>query len=89
MTETTVETPLRRPVFKETVRHDEHIIEAPKIRPSVHQTVRVDETVEIDRSPRHKHHHKSKMGYYDEDGKLPIFIFLPVFLCRVLRMPPM
>ncbi|KAI7779637.1 woronin body major protein [Diaporthe eres] len=68
VTETTVDTPLHRPVVKETVRHDEHIIEAPKIRPAVNQTVRVDETVEIDRSPRHKHHHKAKMGYFDEDG---------------------
>ncbi|KKY33198.1 putative woronin body major protein [Diaporthe ampelina] len=68
VTETTVETPLHRPVVKETVHHDEHIIEAPKVRPAVNQTVRVDETVEIDRSPRHRHHHKSKMGYFDEDG---------------------
>ena len=75
MTETTVDTHLRRPVIKETVRHDEHIIEAPKTRPAVNQTVRVDETVEIDRSPRHKHHHKAKMGYYDEDGEFNFFVF--------------
>ncbi|KAG8166395.1 hypothetical protein KVR01_002084 [Diaporthe batatas] len=68
VTETTVETPRHRPVTKETVRHDEHIIEAPKIRPAVNQTVRVDETVEISLPPRHKHHHKAKMGYFDEDG---------------------
>lgn len=57
------------------MRHDEHIIEAPKIRPAVNQTVRVDETVEIDRSPRHKHHHRAKMGYFDEDGEFNVFVF--------------
>lgn len=88
MTKTTVDTPLRRPVTKETVHHDEHIIEAPKVRPAVHETVRVDETVEIDRSPRHKHHHhKAKMGYFDEDGKLPGFVFNTFPFVSIL-MPP-
>ncbi|KUI59875.1 Woronin body major protein [Cytospora mali] len=68
VTETTVNTPVRRPAFKETVHVDETIVDTPTIRPAVKETVRVDEIVEIDHSHRHEHP-KADMPYYEEDGR--------------------
>ncbi|ROV93839.1 hypothetical protein VMCG_08807 [Cytospora schulzeri] len=69
VTETTVDTPVRRPAFKETVHIDETTVETPRIRPTIKDTVRVDEIVEIDRSHRHKHPKTAEMVHYEDDSE--------------------
>lgn len=70
---TTVDAPssYSRPVYDEQIHVTETTVDASKPLPTYHQETKVvEETVEYPRS-YHSTPQKSRMGYYDEDGKLP------------------
>lgn len=72
--EFTVDVPTSRPVYKESVHVTGTTVDAPVARSSFHEKVDiVEETVD---APRYAQAPKSKMGYYDEDGKhYPLLVF--------------
>ena len=71
-TGTTIDLPTTRPSYTDQIQFTGTTVSPPKPPPSYHkETKTVEETVEY---PQHTHSvaQKSRMGYYDEDGKFYI-----------------